>query len=377
MFHFRHWIAWIAIASAMVQMNSVRAAGSPPMQIRVYRVNPDYPTSTQPPTKSPREVLQENGIPFPDGSVAILDRILWRLTVRNTSENLEILDQFMDAAFLDAGPTVKLSITLIKGPTEAFNQIIKPNQGTSAKMELGESLLHLASQGKDGLSVENILSTASRSGQQVSLKSGREKHRVEKVESIEKTGHSVGFGDSHEGISLEIEPTVGIDNETIDLNVSLRSSSIKVGGLQRVPGNSNSLPAHQEADTALCQGELKTAVTMKRDKPALIGIWQDDTHPIIDNTPHSVAVVCTCQLIERKGGSVISNKLAAPMPEEAGLVEERTISVPLNFTPFESSSESLLAELEPYEGKAPAPKETAARLTAPGELRVKSTIEFL
>ena len=168
MFHFRHWIVWITIASAMVQMNSVRAAGPPPMQIRVYRVNPDYPKSTQPPTKSPREVLQENGIPFPDGSVAILDKILWRLTVRNTSENLEILDQFMDAAFLDAGPTVKLSITLIKGPTEAFNQIIKPNQGTSAKMELGESLLHLASQGKDGLSVENILSTASRSGQQVS-----------------------------------------------------------------------------------------------------------------------------------------------------------------------------------------------------------------
>ncbi len=382
----RRWFGSFLVFSVVIL--SVMTAGAvdkaAAMQTRVYQMEPDFESvsleragkaATLTRSKTPREILIENGIPFPEGAVAVLDRQRWRLTVRNTAENLAVLDVFMEGLAPRLPLVALLTVTVIEGPGAAIS-------GLAADVRKSEALkdfLQAASAQTRDLQVVDTSFASAQSGNRCTIHSAREFAFVDDVE-LDAKGRSSVVSKLHlQGLSVEIEPTIGPDRETIDANVEIEYTTAQPSTRQeRVTEPVTGSPLERQV-TSFPNATIKTSVSMKRGESRLLGVLKNGGATEGKESDRMCAVVLTSELMPQKQPRVIlPAAMAATLPENADKIQTGTIRIPMDLIPDGFSIPALAKDTAPLSSPGIVmPQGTTFKLVAPGKLMVTSTAEFL
>ncbi|MFT5469329.1 MAG: hypothetical protein ACI8UO_004449 [Verrucomicrobiales bacterium] len=166
------------------------------------------------PRKTPREVLEEAGISFPDRSSAIFNPSISQLVVRNTRANLDLVEAYVDSLSV-VQKQVYITTKVFSGPplselefeetpysrVFATGSTFTPNNSTEAE----------ANQSIGGVLSDPQIQAISRAIE----KSG--KHKVLAMPSImAKSGQRAKI-EINPGPIVDLTPTIGADGYTIDL----------------------------------------------------------------------------------------------------------------------------------------------------------------
>ena len=253
------------------------------------------------------DLLRERGISFPEGASASFIAATSQLIVLNTPENLDKLEAFLESIRDRAARTVGMAFYIVQGDATAMRQIEEQTAQTADHVEIWRRIENDAAQGK--LKIVRTGWIETRSGQRARSAVGEERswaesggwyHRgirtsAQKPVKDEKGGQPQGgateeatsdgqigspvFQSEFEhvmvGTEIEVDPVIGPDLLTVDVNLSVkhdsspptvRQENTPQGEVMRVdaPG----VDFHKSQCT--------TAVVLMDGMTRMVGLWKPD-----------------------------------------------------------------------------------------------------
>ncbi|MFO1484450.1 MAG: hypothetical protein U1F71_13910 [Verrucomicrobiaceae bacterium] len=98
----------------------------PPDFLGIYdEDDPDNPAKQLRPTKTAKEILMDAGIAFPPGAIVSAGGATSQLVVRNTTENLDKVERFMEDMVANGPPTVELTLHVLEAPGAFIRQLME------------------------------------------------------------------------------------------------------------------------------------------------------------------------------------------------------------------------------------------------------------
>lgn len=267
------------------------------MVTRFFRVPPDFdkflrqrnadPFETdQRPDNSPQqtvaEYLKEN-VPFPEGSKAEFDESRSIVVVTNTPGNLYRVEMILYEIYICIQRQMRIAIELYAmDPEEAakFQREAGAGQGIPPK-----ALEKLAAEGKAKLVAAPAVVT--RSGHRAQVESG---WRVESHQGGKAMGSAANEGSAKRdaplraGCTATVDPVIGSDGKTIDLNLSL---NIGYGDFKE-PDQLRNLVGEPPTE----RFSINSAVILQHGQTLLVG-----TIPAGPNTDQAHLVLLTCHIV--------------------------------------------------------------------------------
>ncbi len=273
--------------------NIVDEKPTPNMQTRYFKVPPDFlsldasteagsapvdPLARNLPAKiySPKDVQKAAGVPFPEGAAAAFDLATSTLIVTNTPENLDMIDSFTNyGCYRPMGLVHTLHI--IEADAATLRKIADETANISDHSKALLKLEALVAQRKARFVSTQQLET--RSGQRASIHAGTERMSVTKFRKSDASGEMVAAVDrSPGGTRLEVEPIVGPDGWTIDINLSLDHEFMPAK--QEHQGENGGGAKGLETNTTLTHNaHVITATTMRSGFTRIIGLWKPEGAP--------------------------------------------------------------------------------------------------
>ncbi len=211
------------------------------MEIGVWRVPPGFIPGTDPSDKNgfrkplrgfkskhnqeavqydATEFLKSMGIAFPPGSEALYNQSLRCLIVRNTPENLDLIDAMGCEGDRAAGPTnVAIEIS-------AFECVI-PSEGNAASANW-PTYSDIKGLPTKCVKLLDRVSAVTRSGQRIAIShvinpaSSKASGDNTPKDPEQAAADQTLFQNGESGTKAEVETVVGPDNNTIDTNISYR-----------------------------------------------------------------------------------------------------------------------------------------------------------
>lgn len=175
-----------------------------------------------PQIKSSREVLESCGINFPAGAKSQFDAFDQTLSVTNTPANIELVEILLDSAHQGSSHVLSFMLTVIEGPGETIRGIHRESAGHRDLSKELASLLQQAQSPDSQIKVVGDAWLETRSGVRASTRSVQE-HRFLIAPSLDAQGHldATSIETQMAGLQLELEPTLGVDYQTIHITFSL------------------------------------------------------------------------------------------------------------------------------------------------------------
>ncbi|MDP1588808.1 MAG: hypothetical protein Q8M07_13750, partial [Prosthecobacter sp.] len=289
-----------------------QAQAASELHTRIFKVPPDFlsceipadtppaapadpfaaPATTPPPKRqsSAKQILEAQGVTFPEGASASFNPITSLLTVTNTQPNLDLVEAFVYIPQL-APANVAFTLTVIEGPGELIRAA---NDAASRSADATPALTALLDHAKKPGSNVRIVSDAfleTKSGTRATVEAVREHNHATEFKLDAKSRASVTKETSQIGLHLEIEPIVGADRSTISLTVGLTLNTAPPS--QRQVSVNDPLTGHG-ADfpvTDIAGSRISTGLIIIAGKTKLIGI----TKPVC--TPQESAdILCAAFL---------------------------------------------------------------------------------
>ena len=189
---------------------------------KMYHVPPDFLSSggdTEHRTRiTARHILEACGIPFPEGATASYDPASSVMFVKNTSENLTLVDAYVESITKLPTKTVAFTTHILQGPGPLLRRLTAQ---AATKSDHHAELNELFAAVKTG-SVQH-LDTArieTMSGTRATSKQANEHTSVTSVLVNDKGEPAFKQDTRNVGFNLEIEPTVGADGVTVELTLA-------------------------------------------------------------------------------------------------------------------------------------------------------------
>lgn len=219
-----------------------------------------------------QQMLQDQGIAFPQGASAIFHKRAERLTIINTPANLDQVDAFIDSITnckFTHGLAFTLRLIQADGPT--LRQIAADNAATPDQAEALLTLEKLVAEGR-AKSIQ-VLRSETRSGQSVTTEIGPQWMILENVKIDDQGKQTFHHQRRSAGTRFEVDPVVGPDGFTLDLNLHLEHHfappAIKNDDAEKVQRvGSPAMDFHF--------AEATTSVTMFSGMTKLIGLWKPE-----------------------------------------------------------------------------------------------------
>jgi type II secretory pathway component GspD/PulD (secretin) len=308
----------------------------PGMEVRRYRVPMDFltrdpamfgarggaaPADAFAPAAAPSEptvamkmtaldVLRARGIVFPDGASASYIAATGELVVRNTPENLQKLEDFIDSIRDLAPMNVAFTYHIIQGDEAAMRQIEADTAAIADHTEVWRKIEAEAAQGRI-----KILRTAwieTRSGQRSASKSGEEHIYCTSIEALAKKVKDTTEGSDAKtsaphasavsvsgpgnvptmvpsfdmeliGTEIEVDPVIAPDGATVDLNFAISYDTAAPTKRVEPVAPAGDVIRVDAAGTDFHQARLTTAVTLTNGMTRLLGVWKPDMVPDGEN----------------------------------------------------------------------------------------------
>ena len=235
------------------------------------------PVVVSPRRSEAKGILHSQGINFPEGASAVYNPITSELTVTNTLANLDLVETFVMP--LDGGirpKNLSLTLHLFEAPGPLLRRLLTERAAIQDHRPLLDALRASADQ-KQARSL-STLRLETKSGQRASAIDGIEKPYISEV----------GIGDdgqpfiNHEmrtlGPGMEVDPVIGPDDWTIDVNASLRTTTAApedytLRYTDPPTGHEITIPQFRFHQT-----ESTTAVTMQDGNVKLLSVWKPTGH---------------------------------------------------------------------------------------------------
>lgn len=190
----------------------------PRLTTKVYFLPPGF----FPDPNSPKELLENSGITFPEGSEAVLHKDSSVLCLRNTPENHELAD-FIFNATLDGEPGTQIAISL-----RTFECALPAKRSAQPFVPLEMADLRQIPQ--TDIKLLDQVATVTRSGLRASLRhtfsaTAATSPKTETPQNREESLAS--FAPNEYGTKASVEPVVGADGLTIESKIEylFRSAS--------------------------------------------------------------------------------------------------------------------------------------------------------
>ncbi len=231
------------------------------------------PTRTQ-------QVLEDMGIPFPEGASASLNPLTNLLTVTNTSRNLDLIEAWVEYERQQAPATVAFTLTIIEGPGDRIRQANATATKTADASQELATLLELARQPGSTVRVIGEAFLETQSGARASVEVVRS-HKLPALSTPDvKSAPQPPQAEPQIGLRLELEPTVSNDKRSLTVSPSLWFAAIPTSPSPPTAGESpavNHSPPPPAATTLASFSS--TSVSLKAGGTKLIAITKSVRAP--------------------------------------------------------------------------------------------------
>jgi hypothetical protein len=266
-----------------------------------------------------KNLLEAQGVTFPEGASASFNPITSQLTVTNTQPNLDVTEAYVESLKEQAPANVAFTLTVIEGPGELIRAA---NDAASRSADATPALTALLDHAKKPGSNVRIVGDAfleTKSGTRATVEAVREHTHATEFKLDAKSRASVAKETSQIGLHLEIEPIVSADSSTIDVTVGLTLNAAPPS--QRQVSINDPLTGHA-ADfpvTDIAGSRISTGLTILAGKTKLLGI----TKPV--GTPQEgadilCAVFLTAALRRVEALPIAQPKVPAPATVPPGMI---------------------------------------------------------
>ncbi len=270
-----------------------------PLKTRVFKIPPDFLSCETPPDaaspaapadpfaagaasattpasvphrKTAKEILEAQGITFPEGASATFNPTTGLLTITNSQPNLDLVEAFVEAIARQSPSIIACTLTVIEGPGELIRQA---NAAASRTANAAQELTTLLSFSKNPGSNVRVVGDAfleTKSGTRATTEAVREHTYASNLEMDAKSRSSVAQETRQIGLRLEYEPTLGADGITIESSVALElhpapPSERQVSVTEPITGGTAEFPT-----TDVPGVQFTTGLTSTTGSTKLIGI---------------------------------------------------------------------------------------------------------
>jgi hypothetical protein len=218
--------------------------------------------------------LKDQGIPLPEGSVVAYDSANQTLVIRTSGKAHEQIGTWATTLVNRVATTLTFATYLIEAEASEVRKIVNEAGGKGDHSAQLARLKALVGEGK-GRQVD-LLRLETRSGQRATVVHGEERvHGVELKGS--KSGWTAHANDTREiGARMELDPVLGPDGETLDLNISIdHDYRLPLDRWEPVAQTGSGLRADVRV-TDFYRVKVTTAQTMMSGTARLLGVWKPE-----------------------------------------------------------------------------------------------------
>jgi hypothetical protein len=272
-----------------------RAKAKNGMVTRDFKVPPDFLSSPIPPSDpladsksvvvreglNPKAILEQNGIKFPDGSSCVFMPATPFLRVTNTPENLADVKAFLDGIiYCGSGRLISSTLHVLQAEGPVLRQLLQETSGIADHKEVWQEAEDLVKQGKATILSSQRVDT--RSGQRCLIEAVEEHYFLKKLAQDDKHRMVAEYEMRPVGTRLEIDPVLGPDGYTIDLNLAPEyHHAAPTPPLIAVPSDGQAVRVQATAPV-FHSSQLTTAITVTSGMTRLLGVWKPEGKPEFD-----------------------------------------------------------------------------------------------
>lgn len=303
------------------------------MILKRFRLPPDFLTaaggaapaapadpfsSPTPPPDEPRamrsvtalDVLKINGVAFPEGSSANFNGRTGELIVRNLPENMRKLEGFVDELQRKTPQVLGFAVHVVQAEGSLMRRLATEMSSVADHTASWETLEDAVRDGKASILRAAWLET--RSGQRCTVEVGTHsmhagapmlgsmqetgtaqgKVRVpERLLTVEHKTEQVGFG-------FEIDPVIGPDGETVDINLNVKYDMAAPSARFAPAVAANKVLRVESPATDFHKAEVTTAQTMKSGAIRMMGLWKPEGNEVLEQADVLQAAFIKVDLIK-------------------------------------------------------------------------------
>jgi hypothetical protein len=272
----------------LLSLGSVETQDDPFSPTDPFAVPSSKPVSVW---KSAKEILVEQGIVFPEGSLANYNKQTSALTVVNEPAMVDLVETFIDTMHYHYPVLLRFDLHVLEAGSSVVGKVMQQSLGVTDHQVAWNTLLNEIKNGRGRLLESAAMET--KSGQRAAVESGRNyawaktngkvpvpvlegKPDKEAVAMVREGSAELVATVEREplGLRWEVDPVLGADGNTIDLNLSVRRHS-------REPTERFEAPVAQEGVLSVDAPavdfhplELATGFTTQDGMWRMIGTWQ-------------------------------------------------------------------------------------------------------
>lgn len=187
---------------------------------RSFRVPPDFLSiGGDSPRKTAKQILEDQGVQFPEGASAIYSVATTQMIVRNTNENMDEVEAFLDTICICPNTaTTVFTAHVLQAPGPLLRRITaKAADKSNHRAELDELLVAVKAGTARHLDTARI---ETKSGTRATTEQSTGHSAITAVDVDDKGVPSFTQEMRQVGFRLELEPTIGADGVTVDLTLA-------------------------------------------------------------------------------------------------------------------------------------------------------------
>lgn len=254
-----------------------------PTKLSAAPADPFAPATSPAPARerpSALRILEAQGILFPEGSRASFDPSTGMLRVTNTKANLDLVDTFV-GAMKDRGP-INLSFHLqtFQLPVAAATVLMQATASTADHTAELERLIKAAADPASNVKAIATSFVRTKSGQRVRIVAERQHTYISEAD-VGKDGHLHNLAQEIKGLgfNIEIDPVLGLDGTTIDVNIASTCASASPDEASETSTDLLSGKAFTTPTSAFHVKTVQTALSMISGSSKLLSIWKPTGKP--------------------------------------------------------------------------------------------------
>ncbi|MGV3662794.1 MAG: hypothetical protein ACO1TE_21600 [Prosthecobacter sp.] len=244
--------------------------------------------------KTAKQILESQGITFPEGSSATFVASTGTLLVRNTQPNLDLVEAFCDCRCIRPHIPVAITAQVLQGPGALLRRIAAQAAPLNDHRAMLDELLAAVKAG-----MVQHLDTArieTRSGTRAATEQGRESTELTGLTLDGKGGSIPQHAALFSGLRLEMEPICGSDGASISLTIGsvfhTAPPSLRREHLVDHHGRRLDFPL---ADTHLAS--LVTGLTLLDGHARLLHLWKPTGKPEFEKEDVLQVMFITCDVL--------------------------------------------------------------------------------
>jgi len=225
--------------------------------------------------EDPKKILEQAGITFGKGTSVIYNPITLELTAVNTREQLDLIDAYLESTLCFPEMQIAIRAEIYEMPSLTALDVLEsaaPEGDHTAERNAVRKAV-----GQGGIRLVNATSIIARSGQRAKIEDSYDfplpLSKTSSNEKEDENGDKPDWEIRQVGTLFEVDPVLGSDNFTIDLNFSLEHHTAPP---EQSRTNSRS---KRDYPPTLHPKKLTTQITLQDGSYILVGSWKPTGKP--------------------------------------------------------------------------------------------------